>query len=61
MDAEYADSNVFKLGSVIVAIWPFYHITPWSAIVSITKNEHDETTYAKVLPYRIMVLPGHMW
>ena len=48
MVAESVDAKIFKIGSVVFEIWPFYHITLWSAIVSITKNEHDETTYTKV-------------
>ena len=36
-----------KIGSVVFELWPFYLITLWSAFVSITKNEHDETTYSE--------------
>ena len=65
MVAESVAAKIFKIGSVVFEIWPFYHITLWSAIVSITKNEHDETTNTKYgtprLPYRIIVLPGHLW
>ena len=42
MVAEAA--KIFKIGSVVFELWPFYLITPWSVFVSITKNEHDETT-----------------
>ena len=48
MVAESVGAKIFKIGSVVLEIWPFYHITLWSAIVGITKNEHDETTYTKV-------------
>ena len=48
MVAESVAAKIFKIGSVVFEIWPFYHITLWNAIVSITKNEHDETTYTKV-------------
>ena len=48
MVAESVDAKIFKIGSVVFEIRPFYNITLWSAIVSITKNEHDETTYTKV-------------
>ena len=48
MVAESVAAKIFKIGSVVFEIWPFYHITLWSAIVSKTKNEHDETTYTKV-------------
>ena len=48
MVAESVAAKIFKIGSVVFEIWPFYHITLRSAIVSITKNEHDETTYTKV-------------
>ena len=48
MVTESVDAKIFKSGSVVFEIWPVYHITLWSAIVSITKNEHDETTYTKV-------------
>ena len=48
MVAESVAAKIFKIGSVVFEIWLFYHITVWSAIVSKTKNEHDETTYTKV-------------
>ena len=44
MVAESVAAKIFKIGSVVFELWPFYLITQWSAIVSITKNEHDETT-----------------
>ena len=44
MVAESVAAMIFKIGSVVFKIWPFYHITLLNAIVSIAKNEHDETT-----------------
>ena len=35
MVAESVAAKVFKIGSVVVEIWPFYLITLCSAIVSI--------------------------
>ena len=68
MVAESVAAKIFKIGSVVFELWPFYLITPWSAFVSITKNEHDETTYSKSMERRdslialyIVVLPGHLW
>ena len=60
MVAESVAANIFKIGSVVFGIWPFDHITLWIAFVSITKNEHDETTYSEKygkqkLPCRIKV------
>ena len=46
MVAESVGAKISKIGSVVFEIWSFYHITLWSAFVSITKNEHDETTYS---------------
>ena len=44
MVAESVAAKIFKIGSVVFELWPFYlRIT----FVSITKNEHDETTYFK--------------
>ena len=37
-------AKIFKIGSVVFEIWPFYLLTLWIAFVSITKNAHDETT-----------------
>ena len=48
MVAESVAAKIFKIGSVVFEIRSFYHITLWSVIVSITKNEHDEATYTKV-------------
>ena len=45
MVAESVAAKIFKIGSVVFELWPFYLITLWIVIVSITKNEHDETTY----------------
>ena len=42
MVAESVGAKIFKIGSVVFEMWPFDHITLWSAFVSITKNEHDE-------------------
>ena len=47
MVAESVAAKIFKIGSVVFELWPFYLITLWSAFVSITKNEHDETTYSE--------------
>ena len=46
--AESETAKIFKIGSVVFEIWSFYHLTLLSVIVSITKNEHDETIYTKV-------------
>ena len=45
MVAESVAAKIFKIGSVVFELWPFYLITLWSVIVSITKNKQDETTY----------------
>ena len=45
MAAESVAAKIFEL-------WPFYLITLWSAFVSITKNEHDETTYSESMGRR---------
>ena len=45
MVAESVATKIFKIDSLVFEICPFYHITISSAIVSITKNEHNETTY----------------
>ena len=47
MVAESVGAKIFKIGSVVFELWPFHLITLWSAFVSITKNEHDETTYSE--------------
>ena len=52
MVAESVAAKIFKIGSVVFELWPFYLITLWSAFVSITKNEHDETTYSKSMERR---------
>ena len=46
MVAESVAAMIFKIGPVVFELWPYYRITLdlWSAFVSITKNEHDETT-----------------
>ena len=44
---ESVAAKIFKIGSVVFELCPFYLITLWSAFVSITKNEHDETTYSE--------------
>ena len=54
MVAESVAANIFKIGSVVFELWPFYLITTsiWSDFVSITKNEHDETTYSESMERR---------
>ena len=53
MVAECVAAKIFKIGSVVFELWwPLYHITLWSAFVSITKNEHDETTYSESMERR---------
>ena len=47
MVAKSVAAKIFKIGAVVSELWPFYLITLWSAFVSITKNEHDETTYSE--------------
>ena len=47
MVAESVAAKIFKIGSVVFEIWPFYHITLWDAFVSITENEHDKTPYSE--------------
>ena len=37
---------------VVFELWPFYLITLRIAFVSITKNEHDETTYFESMERR---------
>ena len=44
MVAESVAAKIFKIGLVVFELWPFYLIILWSAFVSITKNEHDETS-----------------
>ena len=52
MIAESVAAKIFKIDSVVFELWPFYHITLWSGFVSITKNEHDETTYSESMERR---------
>ena len=52
MVAESVASKIFKIGSVVFELWPFYLITQWSASVSITINEHDETKYSESMERR---------
>ena len=52
MVAESVAAKIFKICSVVFELWPFYLITLWSAFVSTTKNEHDETTYSKSMERR---------
>ena len=47
MVAESVAANIFKIGSVVFELRPFYLKTLWSAFFWITKNELDETTYSK--------------
>ena len=52
MVAESVAAKIFKIDSVVFELWPFYLITLWSAFVSITKNEHDDTTYSESMERR---------
>ena len=52
MVAESVSLKIFKISSVVFELWPFYLITLLSAFVSITKNEHDETTYSASMERR---------
>ena len=52
MVAESVAAKIFKIGSVVFELWPFYLITLWSAFLSITKNEHHETTYSESMERR---------
>ena len=52
MVAESVGAKMFKIGSVVFELWPFYLICLCSAFVSITKNEHDETTYFESMERR---------
>ena len=52
MVAESVAAKIFKIGSVVFELWSFYLITLWCAFVSITKNEHDETTYSESMERR---------
>ena len=64
MVAESVAAKIFKIGSVVFELWPFYLITLWSAFVSITKNEHDETTYSESMERRdsliALYICGHL-
>ena len=62
MVAESVAAKIFKIGSVVFEIWPFYYITVhctlWRAFV-ITKNEHtlkvwknEKWTYSESLERR---------
>ena len=44
--------SVAAVGAVVFELWQFYLITLWSTFVSITKNEHDETTYTESIQRR---------
>ena len=52
MVTESIAAKIFKIGSIVFELWPFYLITLWSAFASITKNEHDETTYFESMERR---------
>ena len=52
MVAESVTAKIFKIGSVVFELWPFYLITLRIAFVSITKNEHDETTHFESMEHR---------
>ena len=45
MVAQSVAAKILKIGSVVFELWPSYLKTLRIAFVSITKNEHDETTY----------------
>ena len=51
MVSESVAAKIFKISSVVFELWPFYLII-WSAFVSITKNEHDETAYSDSMERR---------
>ena len=44
MVAESVAAKIFKIGSVVFELWPFYRITLWSAF--------DETTYSESMERR---------
>ena len=52
MVAESVAAKIFKIGQVVSEIWHFYHKPLWRAIVSMSKNEHDETTYFESMAHR---------
>ena len=52
MVAESVAAKIFKIGSVVFKLWPYYLIILRFAFVSITKNEHDETTYFESMERR---------
>ena len=52
MVADSVPVKMFKIGQVVFELGPFYHITLWSAFVSITKIEYDETTYSESMERR---------
>ena len=39
--AKSVAAKIFEIGSVVFEIWSFYHITLWSAIVSITNQSTE--------------------
>ena len=43
MVAESVAAKIFKIGSVVFELWPFYLIKLWGAFVSIT-NQSTEST-----------------
>ena len=52
MVAESVVAKIFNIRSVVFELWPFSLITLCSAIVSITKYEHDEITYFESMERR---------
>ena len=56
MVAESVTAKIIKIGQVVFELLPFYHITLWSAFVSITKNEHEETTYSESMSNAVTAL-----
>ena len=52
MIAESVAAKILKIGSVVFELWPLYLITLRIAFFSLTKNEHDETTYFESMERR---------
>ena len=52
MVAEPVAARIFKIGSVVFELWPFYLITVRFDFFSITKNEQDETKYFESMERR---------
>ena len=58
MVAESVAAKIFKIGSVVFELWPFYLITLWSAFVSITKNE---LSWIGCLTSQLTIFQSYMW